>query len=190
MRGGDGNTGGAAVLISSLCEQGTVFLNADLSGGRGVSVGGNALSLHGLCDMAFVSVEGTLRGGNGGIGGDGAQVVSARDHSFIHIDGTAFGGMGESYGGNALTILRVSGSSSVIVGGNLSGGDVLKADGIGGHSLLIADNASIGHTVIRDSMLQDGGFAQRDMAPRFPGITSSIQRAHPLKESPPPPDLP
>ena len=189
VRGGDGDTGGTALVISSLCEQGTVFVNAELKGGNGAFIGGNALSLYQLTDAAYVSVEGNIQGGNGKIGGDGFQVVSAKDRSFVRFGGTSSGGMGESHGGNALTILRVSGSSTVIVDGKLAGGDVFKRDGIGGHSLLIADNASIGHTVIRNSMLQDGGFVPKDMIPRHPSITSSVRLAHPLNETPLPPDL-
>ena len=189
IRGGGGDAGGTALLVSSLCEQGTVFLNGNLTGGRGESIGGNALCLYGLNDQAFVSVEGSLKGGDGGIAGDGIQIVSARDRSFVHINGSSSGGAGQSHGGNALTIVRISGSSSVIVTGRLSGGNVLKRDGIGGHSLLIADNASIGHTVVRDCMLEDGGYAPQLTVPRHPSITSSINRASPLTETPLPPGV-
>lgn len=188
IRGGDGETGGTALLITSLCEQGTVFLSGSLTGGRGISLGGNALCLYDLSGGAFVTVEGNMQGGDGRIAGDGIQVVSAKDYSFVHVNGASSGGMGESHGGNALMIVRISGSSSVIVAGRLSGGDVLKADGIGGHSLLIADDASIGHTVIRDCMLEDGGYSPQPIIPRYPSITSSVSRTFPLPETPQPPD--
>ena len=139
IRGGDGETGGNALLISSLCGQGTVFLNGTLLGGRGKSVGGNALCLYDLNNEAFVSVDGSIQGGDGGIGGDGIQIVSARDHAFISVNGSSSGGTGESHGGNALMIVRAGGSSSVVVSGKLSGGNVVKKGGIGGHSLIIAD---------------------------------------------------
>lgn len=208
VRGGDGSTGGAGMIISPLGDAGTVMISGTIRGGDGTSMGGHALNLYGLSGNAFVTVAGTLTGGDGYVGGDGIQLVSATDVVSVGISGDVKGGQGESYGGSALMLMNVEGASSFNLSGSFTGGDAVGADAQPGTSLLLVGDSAASHTRVNNCILEDGhhlnGDAQATEAPEqliqptvtpLPEITSSIDDVAVLPtpqptETPEPSDTP
>ncbi|MBR2942961.1 MAG: hypothetical protein IKB82_06135 [Clostridia bacterium] len=158
--GGSGITGGSGMTISPLSGFGTLMISGSVSGGHDQAVGGHALNLYDLSNNAFVTVSGTLQGGRGAAGGDGIQIVAARDNASIGIQGTVSGGRGEDFGGDALILMNVAGAATINLSGMLCGGDVTRAGGNPGMSLLVVSDTSAAHTRVGDCILQDG----RDLA--------------------------
>ena len=184
-----GTSGGTGVSILSLTEQSSVLIAGQVLGGDGSFSGGDALHLYGLQEQAFVSVVGSIKGGAGSHSGDGIRIVSCSDNAFIGINASVSAGVGGEYGGNAILVMDARGSSLVSITGALSGGNIRDHNGVPGQSILIADNASIGHVVVHDCLLEDGSFRIWEEKPVLPSITSSISRPSAMTTPTPFPDI-
>ena len=167
VRGGKGSTGGAGLTISPLKSSGTLMISGAISGGEGDTLGGHALNLYDLSGNAFITVSGTLIGGSGVVGGDGIQLVAARDSVSVGIEGNVRGGLGEDYGGDALILMNLSGASSINLGGSLTGGDVTASGAQPGMSLLVVGEHSVSRTRVNNCHLEDG----KSLSPEAPVIT-------------------
>ncbi len=185
IQGGSGRTGGAGVVISPLSSSGAAMISGSVQGGRGNGHGGHALNLYDLNGNAFVTVDGDLQGGDGAIGGDGIQLVAARDSVSVGIGGKVKGGSGETYGGDALILMNAEGASSFHLSGAFSGGDASGRDAHPGTSLQLVGNSTASHARIVDCILEDGAQLAPDGQPSatpstpditpLPEITSSIE---------------
>jgi len=156
IRGGDGSSGGAGVVVSPLQESGALMIAGSIQGGNGSSVGGHALNLYGLSGNAFVTVDGSLQGGSGAIGGDGIQLVAASDMVNVGISGRIKGGQGESYGGNAMIMMNAEDASSVKLSGYFSGGDAIGEHAQPGTSLRLVGDSVSARTHVDNCILEDG----------------------------------
>lgn len=156
VRGGDGEAGGAGIQVASLGDSGVMMISGDISGGSGRSLGGHALDLYSLSGNAFVTVNGALDGGGGHVGGNGMEIVSASDTVFIGVDGKVSGGQGDEFGGDALMLMNLEGSSSVRLSGALRGGNVTGEDAHPGTSLLVVGDGTGMHASVSGCLLEDG----------------------------------
>lgn len=156
IRGGDGTTGGAGLIISPLQKSGALLVTGSIEGGDGASIGGHALNLYDLSGNAFVTIDGTLQGGSGAIGGDGIQLVAASDMVNVGIRGRIKGGPGESYGGNAMIMMNAEDASSVNLSGYFSGGDAISPSAQPGTSLRLVGNSAATRTRVDNCILEDG----------------------------------
>lgn len=160
VRGGDGTTGGAGLTISPLTDTGTLMISGAIEGGTGSAMGGQALNLYDLSGNAYVTVSGKLQGGSGAVGGDGVQLVAASGSVSVGIEAQISGGQGEAFGGDALILMNISGASSINLEGSLTGGDVTETGAQPGMSLLVVGETTASRTRVGDCHLQDG----RDLA--------------------------
>ena len=174
IQGGSGKTGGAGVVISPLSSSGAAMISGSVQGGHGSGHGGHALNLYDLNGNAFVTVDGDLQGGDGAIGGDGIQLVAARDSVNVGISGKVKGGSGETYGGDALILMNAEGASSFHLSGAFSGGDASGRDAHPGTSLQLVGDSTASHARVVDCILEDGAqlsAAQSSATPSAPDIT-------------------
>lgn len=191
--GGAGETGGAGMEVSPLGDAGVMMISGQISGGAGRSMGGHAVNLYDLSGNAFVTVSGTLSGGQGQVGGNGMEIVAARGNVFVGVDGEVTGGAGKDFGGNAMMLMNLEESSSVLLSGSLKGGDVTGVNTQPGTSLLIVgDNTSL-HASVNGCLLDDGmriAQAQTSVTPSpavtpLPEITPSGILVFPTGEATP-----
>ena len=189
IRGGAGESGGAGMQVSPLGGSGVMMISGDIAGGEGRSLGGHALNLYGLSGNALVSVVGALSGGSGHVGGNGMQVVSATDNVVIGVEGHIRGGLGTEFGGDALMLMNLEGSSSVQLTGTLTGGDATDPGAHPGTALLLVGDTTSMHTYINGCLLEDGrciAAPQQDMTP-MPTETAPEETPGPQPDTP---DLP
>lgn len=174
IQGGSGKTGGAGVVISPLSSSGAAMISGSVQGGDGSGHGGHALNLYDLNGNAFVTVDGNLQGGDGAIGGDGIQLVAARDSVNVGISGKVKGGRGETYGGDALILMNAEGASSFQLSGAFSGGDASGRNAQPGTSLQLVGDSTAAHMHVLDCILEDGVqffTSQPSAAPSMPDVT-------------------
>lgn len=189
IQGGSGQTGGAGVVITPLSASGAVMISGTIKGGDGSLHGGHALNLYDLSGNAFVTVDGNLQGGKGIIGGDGIQLVAARDSVSVGIGGRVKGGRGETYGGDALILMNAEGASSFHLSGTFSGGDAAGVSAQPGTSLQLVGDSASSRARVEDCILEDGKKLSANQQPAaapdsqnvtpLPEITSSADNAEP-----------
>lgn len=156
VHGGDGEVGGAGVEISPLTASGALMISGSITGGDGSAYGGNALNLYGLSGNAFVTVDGSIQGGSGHVGGNGIQLVLATDNAVVGVSGAIDGGQGEEFGGDALMLMSLEGSSTVNLTGALKGGDAIGENAHPGTSLLMVGDTTAAHARVNGCLLEDG----------------------------------
>lgn len=173
--GGHGQSGGAGVVISPLSSSGAALISGSIKGGDGSAHGGHALNLYDLSGNALITIDGNLQGGNGDIGGDGIQLVAARDIVSVGISGHIKGGSGETYGGDALILMSTEDASSFRLSGTFSGGNATGPDAQPGTSLQLVGDSTASRTRVEDCILEDGlhlsPSQQPTPAPRTPDVT-------------------
>lgn len=189
VSGGAGATGGAAVVIDPLTTSGALMITGNLTGGAGGAFGGNALNLHNLSGNAYITVDGRLTGGSGDIGGSGVQLITAQDSVAAGIGGRISGGQGSSYGGDAMLLMNVGGSSQISLSGALIGGDASGVDSTPGQSLTLLGKTTALHTNVGDCVLEEGRqvLSSIKVTP-LPQITASAGNMQPLPTPSPTPN--
>lgn len=188
IRGGDGATGGAAVVIDPLGASGALMVTGSLTGGTGEDFGGNALNLHNLSGNAYITVDGRLTGGAGEIGGCGLQLITADGGVTAGIGGQITGGRGNRYGGDGMLMMNVGGSASVTLSGSLTGGDASGTDSTPGQSLtLLGQTTAMRTNVTGECILQNGRQVLYALSVTpLPAITSSADDAEEIDPTPSP----
>lgn len=153
--GGLGRTGGSALTVSGLGSRSSVSVGGVISGGKGTRIGGNALNLYDSADATSVQLSGTITGGTGGrTGGSAVQIVNATDHVSVELSGSARGGDGAYYGGDTLVAMNVSGS--LVLSGQLRGGDVSSNGERPGAAVRLLDMTTTENTNLNLARLEDG----------------------------------
>ena len=187
--GGDGDNGGAGVLVSPLSNDGLLLIDGNVSGGNGSDVGGNAVNLYGVDGNAYIYVAGQVSGGQGYIGGDGVQIISARGTTNIGLGAHVNGGNGLEYGGNGLMLMNTEEQASVSVSGALIGGDSLGAEGEPGQSMLVVGNQALSHLYLSECDLRDGQAVYYSSVPD-PSIMAQAEAQTQLSQQPVPDAVP
>ena len=188
VRGGDGETGGAAAEFDPMLASGALMVTGTLTGGKGEAFGGNAVNLHNLSSNAFITVDGTLTGGEGNIGGSGLQLITATGAVAAGLGGRITGGRGDSYGGDAMLLMNVGDSSIVSLSGVLTGGDSSGTDSTPGQSLKLLGRTTAMRTSVGNCILQDGKQVLYTISVTpLPAIKTPVVEAEQLEPTPVPP---
>lgn len=181
VSGGSGRNGGSALTLSGLSSQSSVSVGGVISGGEGTRIGGNAINLYDSTDSTSVRLSGTLTGGTGGrTGGSAVQIVNVSGAASVELSGSARGGDGAYYGGDTIVAMNVSGS--LVLSGQLRGGDVSSNGERPGAAVRLLDIQTTENTNLNNALIEDGQVLPTQAPPVPAPVLTAAPTAMPTAE--------